>query len=101
MKIDNHSLQKKEEIKSKTNYKNTKINNNKENKNNIFNNSNRINNDFLEMMNDNLIFSRNKKQNTSKYSSTKSQNEINIRDLCIKSIKNLKPSVMGIKKKTN
>ena len=95
MKIDNHSLQKKEEIKSKTKYKNSKI---KENKNNIFNNSNRINNDFLEMVNDNLIFSRNKKQNTSKISSTKSQNEVNIRDICIKSIKNLKSSAMGSKK---
>ena len=95
MKLDNYSLQKKEEVKSKTKYKNKKI---KENKNNIFNNSNRINNDFLEMVNDNLIFSRNKKQNTSKISSTKSQNEVNIRDICIKSIKNLKSSAMGSKK---
>ena len=88
MKIDNYSLQKKEEIESKQKNKNNKINNKKEN--NFINNSNRINNEFLEMMGDNLIFSRNKKHNTSKISSTKSQNEANIRDICIKSIKNIK-----------
>ena len=88
MKIDNYSLQKKEEIESKQKNKNNKINNKKEN--NFINNSNRINNEFLEMMGDNLIFSRNKKHNTSKISSTKSQNEVNIRDICIKSIKNIK-----------
>ena len=96
--IDTFSLPKKEGIKSIKKNRNTKIKNNGENIYNIFNNSNRINNKFLEIVNDNTLFSRNKKQNTSKISSTKSQNEINLRDICIKPIKNLKSSAIGNKK---
>ena len=82
MKNENNYLLKKEEQKINKRVCNNKINNNLENNKNNFNNNNKNNKDFLEMMNDNIIFSRNKKQNTSKISSTKSQNEINLRDIC-------------------
>ena len=97
LKLNNYSLHKKEDNKKckKTSY--NKINE-IEIKNNIFNHSNRINNEILEIMNDNQIFSRNKKQNTSKMSSTKSQNEINLKDICIKSIKKFKHNSIGYKK---
>ena len=81
MKNENNYLLKKEEQKINKRVCNNKINNNLENNKNNFNNNNKNNKDFLEMMNDNIIFSRNKKQNTSKISSTKSQNEINLRDI--------------------
>ena len=55
--------------------------------------------DILEIMDDKLIFSRNKKKNKSKISLTKSQNEVNLNDICIKSIKNLKSN--SIRKKKN
>ena len=98
MKNENNYLLKKEEQKINKRVCNNKINNNLENNKNNFNNNNKNNKDFLEMMNGNIIFSRNKKQNTSKISSTKSQNEINLRDICIKSIKNLKSSEVRSKK---
>ena len=98
MKIDNFTFPKKYRIKSIKKNKNNKINNNRENFNNIFNNSNRINNKFLEMIGDNLIFSRNKKQSAPKISSTRSQNEINLKDISIKHIKNLKFNPNGNKK---
>ena len=98
MKIDNFTFPKKDRIKSIKKNKNNKINNNRENFNNIFNNSNRINNKFLEMIGDNLIFSRNKKQSAPKISSTRSQNEINLKDISIKHIKNLKFNANGNKK---
>ena len=97
LKLDNHSLHKKEDNKAfkKTSY--NKINE-IEIKNNKFNHSNRINNEIFEIVNENQIFSRNKKQNTSKMSSTKSQNEINLKDICIKSIKKFKRKSIGYKK---
>ena len=79
-------MNKKEQIKSSKKTSVNKINNELDNNTNIlFNNSNRINKEFLEIMGENQIFSRNKKQNTSKILSTKSQNEINLRDICINS----------------
>jgi hypothetical protein len=71
--------------------------------NNKFINNNKGNNEFIDginmSQNDNFcIFSRNKKQNTSsKISNTQSQNELNIKDIQIKSIKNLKANCIGSK----
>ncbi len=84
-----------------------KINNNNmiTNIDNCINNiNNKVNNELIDVINmnqnDNCFFSRNKKQNTSKISNTQSQNELNIKDIQIKSIKNLK-SNYGMGSKTN
>lgn len=81
-------MNKKEQIKSSKKTSVNKINNELDNNTNIlFNNSNRINKEFLEIMGENQIFSRNKKQNTSKILSTKSQNEINLEIYALKLLK--------------
>ena len=78
---------------------NNKLNtSNKNNKYNFNNNSNnKINHELYDVINinqnDNLAFSRNKKQN--KISNTQSQNEIHIKDARYKSIKNLKYNCIG------
>ena len=102
MKKENFSLNKKKLIKSSKKSNKNKINDEKDNNsNNLFNNTNRINNELLEIVGDNQIFSRNKKQNNSKISLTKSQNEINLNDICIKTLKNVKPKSIGSKKSLN
>ena len=102
MKNDNYSFNKKKSKNSKNKLNKNKINDEKDNNtNNLFNDTNKINNEILEMMADNQIYSRNKKQNTSKISATKSQHEINLRDICIKTVKNKKPQSIGSKKSLN
>ena len=68
---------------------------NKKVKNNNMNNTNL---DIIRMnQNDNWTFSRNKKHNSSKISNTQNQNEINFKDINIKSIKNLKANCLWSK----
>ena len=70
------------------------FNSNKENMN-INTNYNKTNDELQNMINiqnDINFVSRNKKQNTSKVAITQSQNEINMKDIQIKSVKNLKSS---------
>ena len=106
IKMDNSgSHNSNEALKTKKKENNNKINKklNTSNKNNNFNNNsnNKINPEFYEVINqnknDNLAFSRNKKQNSSKISNTQSQNEIHIKDERYKSIKNLKFNCVGSK----
>ena len=79
-----------------TNYDNININNK-------YNSCNKTNHEYLDVINmnqnDNCLFSRNKKQNqnTSKISCTQSQNELNMRDMQAKSLKNLKTNCIGSK----
>ena len=102
MKNDNYSFNKKKPKNSNNKHNKNKINDEKDtNSNNLFNNTNKINNEIFEIMGENQIFSRNKKQNTSKISSTKSQNEINLIDIYIKTVKNKKPQSIGNKKTLN
>ena len=69
--------------------------------NNNTNNKNTNNNDLFNMMNINQIdytpYSRNKKYYVSKLAKTHSQKEVNIKDIHIKSIKNLKSNCIGNK----
>ena len=95
MKLEKYSSQKKEFKNSSKKSNNKRINNMKDNGKYICNISNRINSEFLEIMGDNLVFSRNKKHNTPKISSTTSQNDINLRDIGIKSIKNSNSNIVG------
>jgi hypothetical protein len=95
MKLEKYSSQKKEFKNSSKKSNNKRINNMKDNGKYICNISNRINSEFLEIMGDNLAFSRNKKHNTPKISSTTSQNDINLRDIGIKSIKNSNSNIVG------
>ena len=82
-----------------TNYDNININNK-------YNSCNKANHEYLDVINmnqnDNCMFSRNKKQNqnTSKISCTQSQNELNMRDIQVKSLKNLKTNCLGSKTNT-
>ena len=102
MKNDNYSFNKKTLKNSNKKLNKNNINDDKDNNaNNLFNNTNKIHNEILEKMGNNQIFSRNKKQNTSKISSTNSQNEINLREICIKTVKNKKPQSIGNKKSLN
>ena len=81
--------------KSSKNIKNNDINTNFEIKinNNNTNNKNTNNNDLFNIININQIdyttYSRNKKYYVSKLAKTHSQKEVNIKDIHIKSIKNL------------
>ena len=82
-----------------------KINNNNINTNidikinNNYNTNNKNNNDLFNIINikqnENCPFSRNKKHNSSKISNTQSQKEINMKDIHIKTIKNLKSNYKG------
>ena len=69
--------------------------------NNNTNNKNTNNNDLFNMININQIdytpYSRNKKYYVSKLAKTHSQKEVNIKDIHIKSIKNLKSNCIGNK----
>jgi hypothetical protein len=81
------------EMKSKKLYNNN-YNSNKENMN-INANFNKTNDELQNMINiqnDINFLSRNKKQNASKKAITQSHNEINLKDIQIKSVKNLKSS---------
>ena len=93
IKMDNSTSQNNSEaLKSTKKVKNNNINNTNLD-NNKYNN-NKTHNEFFDMIrmnqNDNCTFSRNKKHNSSKISNTQNQNELNIKDINIKSIKNLK-----------
>ena len=85
-----------EALRSTKKFKNNNIINNInfDNNNNIKYNNNKTNNELFDMIhmsqNDNCTFSRNKKHNSSKISNTQSQNDVNLKDINIKSIKNLK-----------
>ena len=73
------------------NYNN--LNANIENINHNININKTVNDEFIDMINmnqnDNCVISRNKKQNNSKISITQSQ-EVNLKDIHVKSVKNLK-----------
>ena len=73
------------------NYNN--LNSNFENINHNINVNKTVNDEFTDMINmnqnDNCVISRNKKQNNSKISITQSQ-EVNLKDIHVKSVKNLK-----------
>lgn len=107
LKMDNSASQNNNEIiKSPKNLKTSNINTNLEvkintNSNNNMNN-NKYTNDLFNMtninQNENSTFSRNKNHNTSsKIINTHSQKEIKIKDIHIKSIKNLKSNCIGNK----
>ena len=88
--------------------KSRKLNNNNYNTNkenmNINRNFNKTNDELQNMINiqnDINFVSRNKKQNTSKITITQSHNEINMKDIQIKSVKNLKSSNKFIDGKTH
>ena len=69
--------------------------------NNIIKNKNKSNNKLFDEINinqnENLFISRNKKQKTSKISCSQSQNEVNINDIHIKTLKNLKANCISSK----
>ena len=62
-----------------------------------FNKTNDELQNMINIQNDINFVSRNKKQNTSKITITQSHNEINMKDIQIKSVKNLKSSNKFIK----
>ena len=93
IKMDNSTSQNNSEaLKSTKKVKNNNINN--INLDNNKYNNNKTNNEFFDMINmnqnDNCTFSRNKKHYSSKISNTQNQNEVNMKDINIKSIQNLK-----------
>ena len=111
IKMDNSASQNNNSaaLKSTKKMKNSNINTNFEmkiNNNNYYNtNKNGNSNDLFNVINinqnTNSPFSRNKKHNSSKISNTQSHKEVIIKDIHIKSIKNLKANCIGNKSQIN